>query len=143
MLKPNVDRENNKKHLISYGMNNKIVFWVVVIAVCLAIIWLGVRSFGPGPTGKYDTFAKCLAEKKVTMYGAYWCSHCQNEKRNFGSSFKYVPYVECTQETALCQAKGIAGYPTWMTEDGKKYEGEQGLNRIADFSGCELVQDAD
>ena len=117
------------------------IFWVVGVAVCLAIIWVGVVTFGTGPQGMYDSFAKCLAEKKVTMYGAYWCSHCQNEKRNFGSSFQYVPYVECTQEVELCRAKGVAGYPTWITEDGKKYEGEQGLNRLAEISGCELKAD--
>lgn len=122
-------------------MNNKLTFWIVLTVICAAIIWVGVATFGAGPGGTYDSFAKCLAEKKVTMYGAYWCTHCKNEKRNFGSSFQYVPYVECTEQPGLCQAKSVTGYPTWITEDGKKYEGEQGLNRLAEISGCELIQD--
>ncbi|MFH0891034.1 MAG: hypothetical protein V1856_03310 [Candidatus Liptonbacteria bacterium] len=122
-------------------MNNKLVFWAIMVVACLAIVWIGTTTLGTGPKGKYDTFAKCLAEKKTTMYGAYWCSHCQSEKRNFGSSFKYVPYVECTREPEVCRAVGVTNYPTWITADGKKYEGEQGLRRLAEISGCELRED--
>ena len=70
------------------------------------------------------------------MYGAYWCSHCQNEKRAFGDSFRFVPYVECTRETAKCAAAGIEGFPTWIFPDGRKLVGEQGLRRISQESGC-------
>src|SRR3990167_8799212 len=119
-------------------MNKKLLILTIIIVVFFgAVYWLYPIKSQP-TVGKYDEFAKCLASSGVTMYGAYWCSHCQNEKRNFGSSFQYVPYVECTQEVELCRAKGVAGYPTWITEDGKKYEGEQGLNRLAEISGCEL-----
>ncbi len=86
-----------------------------------------------------DTFAQCLAEKKITMYGAAWCTHCQKEKAGFGSSFKYVPYVECPDNTQLCLDKGINGYPTWITADGVKYEGEQGVEKLASITGCSLT----
>jgi len=65
-------------------------------------------------TGSLDDFAKCLADKKVTMYGAYWCTHCQADKAAFGNSFKYVPYVECTEKVQECLAAGVEGYPTWI-----------------------------
>lgn len=94
-----------------------------------------------GPS-KFDGFAQCLAEKKITMYGAVWCSHCQNQKKLFGSAFKYVPYVECPQETKICTEKGIKGFPTWLTEDGSvKLEGEQSLEKLAEISGCALPQE--
>ncbi|MEI6528575.1 MAG: hypothetical protein WCO10_02815 [bacterium] len=85
-----------------------------------------------------DIFAKCLAEKKLTMYGAVWCSHCQNEKSHFGTSFKYVPYVECPDNVSLCEAKGILGYPTWIDAAGNKHEGEQGIDGLAKISGCAI-----
>ena len=85
-----------------------------------------------------DIFAKCVASKGVTMYGAAWCSHCTAEKNAFGSSFKYVPYVECPDNIQLCVDKGINGYPTWIDALGKKYEGEQGLSGVAKISGCIL-----
>ncbi len=72
------------------------------------------------------------------MYGAYSCSHCQNEKKAFGEAFKYVPYVECTQETQKCLNAGVNGYPTWITASGQKYEGEQGLLGLSKISGCQL-----
>lgn len=87
---------------------------------------------------KYDAFAQCLAGKKVTMYGAASCSHCQNEKKAFGSSFKYVSYVECPDEPQRCVAAGIEGFPTWILGDGKKLAGEQGLQMLSAESGCAL-----
>ncbi|MFA6364919.1 MAG: thioredoxin domain-containing protein [Candidatus Paceibacterota bacterium] len=84
-------------------------------------------------------FAQCLAEKKVTMYGAYWCSHCKAQKALFGDAFTYVPYVECTEKTELCQAKGIEGFPTWIVPSNsgdKKLPGEQSLETLAKESGC-------
>ena len=87
-----------------------------------------------------DTFAKCVASKGVTMYGAAWCSHCLAEKKAFGESFKYVPYVECPDNTPLCIDKGINGYPTWIDGAGKKHEGEQGLSGVAKISGCLLLK---
>ena len=44
---------------------------------------------------RYDKFAQCLAEKQVKMYGLYWCTHCAEQERMFGSSFNYVTYIEC------------------------------------------------
>ena len=39
------------------------------------------------------------------MYGAYWCPHCQAQKKVFGESFQYVPYVECTQQNRAVSRK--------------------------------------
>jgi hypothetical protein len=85
-----------------------------------------------------DIFAKCVAKTGLTMYGAEWCSHCLADKKVFGDSFKFVPYVECPDNIQLCIDKGINGYPTWIDGAGKKYEGEQGLSGVAKISGCVL-----
>ena len=109
--------------------------FIVIAVVGVLAYWL-TRT--PKESKNYDQFAQCLAEKKLTMYGAYWCSHCQNEKKAFGDSFKYVPYIECTQQTKLCLDKGIEGYPTWIDAAGQKYAGEQGLSGLSKISGCVL-----
>jgi hypothetical protein len=74
----------------------------------------------------------------VVMYGAYWCSHCKNEKKRFGDSFQFVPYVECTEEAQKCIAAGIRGYPTWIFPDGRRFEGELGIERLSLESNCSL-----
>lgn len=96
-----------------------------------------------------DAFAQCLSGKNIVMYGAGWCSHCQNEKKNFGSSFKHISYVECPKDPQKCLAMGIEGYPTWIFPDGysptgssvkgKRLMGEQGLEKLARESGCLLT----
>jgi len=107
---------------------------LVIIALLVGLFLLGGKS----ASGKLDSFAACLASKNITMYGADWCPHCQNEKRAFGSSFRLVPYVECPDNPKLCLEKGIEGYPTWIMGDGRKLVGEQGLNKLSQVSGCKL-----
>lgn len=87
-----------------------------------------------------DIFAKCITGYDLTMYGAVWCSHCVNEKKGFGESFKYIKYVECPDNIKLCTEKGIVGYPTWLDRAGNKYEGEQGLAGLAKITGCTLPE---
>ncbi|RJQ28542.1 hypothetical protein C4571_03300 [Candidatus Parcubacteria bacterium] len=111
---------------------------VLVIAVLgVASFLLGARGGGSSP--QLDVFAQCLTEKEFVMYGAEWCSHCQNEKRAFGSSFRLIPYVECPKDPKKCLSAGIDGYPTWLTPDGRRLEGEQGLKKLAAESGCPLA----
>lgn len=105
---------------------------VVMIA---AVIFLYPRQQA---NGELDSFARCLADKQITMYGAKWCSHCQNEKKAFGESFIFVPYVECPSDPQKCLAAGANGYPTWIFPDGRKLEGEQGLEKLSEASGCAL-----
>ncbi|HEY4499541.1 MAG TPA: hypothetical protein VJH70_00195 [Candidatus Paceibacterota bacterium] len=115
---------------------NKIFFWLILTsAVVASVVALYPRD---AAQGQLDEFAKCLATKEITMYGAEWCSHCQNEKRAFGASFQYVPYVECPKNIDACLKLGINGYPTWIFADGTRLEGEQGLEKLARLSGCSL-----
>lgn len=117
-------------------LTTKLIIVVAVVMAGLAFWYFLVRT--PEASSEVISFAQCLAENKITMYGAEWCPHCQNEKRAFGSAFQYVPYVECPDNPALCEEKGIKGYPTWIFPDGRKLEGEQGLYGLSETSGCPL-----
>lgn len=113
------------------------LFLIILGITIISVTWFLSR---PTPaSSSLDSFAKCLAEKKVTMYGADWCPHCQEEKKAFGSSFKYVPYVECPRNPKACLDKGIEGYPTWIMGDGSKLIGEQGLQTLSEKTGCSLI----
>ena len=113
---------------------------VIAIIVVLALAFWQIKKDKAqnNAPGLYDNFAKCLAEKNITMYGAEWCSHCQSQKKLFGNSFQYVPYVECPDNAQLCIDKGIEGYPTWIFPDEKKFEGEQTLEKLSQESNCAL-----
>ncbi len=128
------------KIIISIGI-------IAIIAVAV-LVFLQIKKDKSqnNALSQYDNFAKCLAEKNITMYGAEWCVHCQNQKKLFGNSFQYVPYIECPENTKLCIDKGVEGYPTWIfpstnsgqAPEGKKFEGEQTLEKLSQESGCAL-----
>ena len=94
-------------------------------------------------TEKYIPFAQCLTEQNATMFGAYWCVHCINQKKAFGDSFQYVNYVECSLpnqggQTEYCKQQGIKGYPTWEFKDGTRKSGEVAFEELSRLSGCPL-----
>jgi hypothetical protein len=118
-----------------------IIAVVAVVGAVYYVVSISGSSVKPQP-GNYDSFAKCLTEKGATMYGAYWCSHCQNQKAMFGDSVKYIKYVECAQggenaNPSLCSQNSITGYPTWII-NGQQYQGEQSLQTLSTLTGCSL-----
>ena len=113
---------------------------IIILVIILLVGFIGYYIFVPG---KYDAFAKCLGEKNAVFYGAFWCSHCQNQKNEFGKSKKYLPYVECSTpdgkgQVEACTQKQITGYPTWEFADGSRMSGEVSMQTLAEKSGCVL-----
>ncbi len=85
--------------------------------------------------------ARHLKATGATMYGAWWCPHCHDQKQLFGSeAAKILPYVECDAEgkrpqVNLCRSKeGLTGYPTWEI-NGQFYSGTQSLQKLAELTG--------
>lgn len=115
---------------------------VLILGVVLTAVMRGGGSASSGP-GIYDEFATCLKDKGAVFYGAFWCPHCQAQKKLFGSSQKLLPYVECStpdgqSQTPACIEKGIASYPTWEFADGTKLNGEIPLATLAEKTSCVL-----
>ena len=118
---------------------SKIIIAVLIVAAFAAVIYLGLRKRG----NRLDAFAKCIASKQAKMYGAYWCPHCADQKEMFGSSFQYVPYVECgvpgsRDEGPVCKDAGIKHFPTWQFADGERQEGTLPLQSLGTKTGCGL-----
>lgn len=123
-------------------MMSKKSFILISIFLALAVIiaarffiWEKPKNSG---TNQLDAFAQCLSKKGAIMYGADWCPYCQNEKKAFGDAFRFVSYIECPDNPKQCLAAGIIGYPTWLFPDGRRFEGELGLQNLAKESGCPL-----
>lgn len=112
-------------------MKIKILFGLIVVLLFLAGCSNSSRV--------YDDFARCLSEKGAVMYGTYWCSHCNAQKREFGDSFRLVNYVECSVEKNKCIDDGIEAFPSWII-DGKLYKGKQSLSKFSSLTNCELPQ---
>lgn len=119
-------------------------FIIFIIAVVLIIGGYGIySSMQPPKPGKLDAFAQCLKTSRAEFYGTFWCPHCQAQKELFGSSKKYLPYIECSTpdsqgQTQICKDKAIEGYPTWVFADGTRLSGEIPLETLASKTSCVL-----
>ncbi len=110
-----------------------LIFGILII---IGVAYSSISGYFVKPS-TLDDFAKCLKNKGATMYGAEWCSHCKEQKKMFGDSFKYVNYVECPEaiNQALCEEMGVTGYPTWII-NGVYYPGAQSLEKLKELTGC-------
>lgn len=112
-----------------------------IILVLFAGAYLAGRYY---KNHRYDSFARCLASKNAKMYGLYWCPHCAEQKREFGASFRYVPYIECASEndphalTPTCKAAGVKLFPSWQFGADLPKEGVLSLQDLSQKTGCSL-----
>ena len=121
------------------GLQKKILTALLIAAAFALAIYLGFRR----RTSKLDAFAQCLSSKQVRMYGAFWCPHCEDQKKLFGSSFQYIAYTECGVEGSraiqpVCTQANVKNFPTWQFPDGSRLEGTVPLPTLATRSGCSL-----
>ena len=89
--------------------------------------------------------AKSLNQLNAQMFGAYWCSHCYDQKQTLGyESMAYIPYIECAKEgknsqTNLCKEKNVPGYPTWVIEN-ELFPGEQSIEELQEIVTSKLAK---
>lgn len=109
--------------------------WAIVLSALVLVGLIVYQLLPKEPAG--DSFARCLTEKGAVMYGTDLCSHCQDQKRLFGSTFAAVTFVNCDY-SAACKEKNVSRIPTWIFADGTRLEGKQPLERLAEMTGCRL-----
>ena len=121
----------------------QLFFTGAIVAIVTITGTLGVYASQGKIAAQSNSFAGRLAQHltvtNAKMYGAYWCPHCLDQKKRFGEAKKLIPYIECdakgeNPQPALCQEKGIKGFPTWEI-NGKMLSGERSLDELADASG--------
>lgn len=130
--------KENAAEPVNWG--RRVLYGVLILAAFGVAYYFGNRS-----QHKYDGFAKCLKDRGVKMYGAYWCPHCQDQKSKFKASFEFVDYTECGVEgdtsirTQACKDAGIQHYPTWQfPPTGERLERVFELEELSQKSSCPL-----
>lgn len=111
-------------------------------AAFITISLLTACVSGPAVPGKYADVAQCLTEKGVIMYGAYWCSHCEDQKQAFGDDFRFVTYQECDDSGAggdrqACLEAGVSSYPTWYFPGQGNLVGTNPVFVLAKLANCD------
>jgi uncharacterized membrane protein len=136
-----------------------LVFTAIVVGIVTLVGTLGIYGISTGNTGSSGpgiaittnsspaeiSLAQHLSQMGAKMYGAYWCSHCHDQKQLFGKqAVKQIPYVECDPNGAdpkpeACKAAKVQSFPTWEI-NGQLYPGTQPLQELAKISGYQGSQ---
>lgn len=122
----------------------KKLFFAILLS---AFILVGCQTATSDQTKNYDQFAQCLTDKGMVFYGAFWCSHCADQKKMFGEAMQYINHVECdprgeNSQSQLCLDQEIEAYPTWKSSDGRSWAGAQSFETLGEISGCVAPQAA-
>jgi hypothetical protein len=109
----------------------------------LALSLLTLTLLGCERDTTNDLFAQCIADSGAVFYGAFWCPHCQDQKKEFGDSKDLLPYVECDangkdSQAGLCKSKGVKSYPTWEFPDGTMKSGVLTFEELSTATSCPL-----
>ena len=126
-------------------MKSTYMYIALIVVLIVGLIFMrnhAGKTIAPENMTAIDTFNQCLGDAGAKMYGAYWCPHCQAQKKLLGNS-KKIPYVECSTpdqkgQTPICIEKKIQGYPTWIFADGSIGDGEQTLEELSKKTSCAL-----
>lgn len=118
----------------------------VLPIISFAMLWMLSSSrlnAGEPQPNRMDTFAECLTAHKAVMYGSFLCPHCEDQKKIFGSSFRFIHYVECLDSETrkalpACKAAEIHVTPTWTFSNGNRLVGTQPIDQLGKASGCPI-----
>lgn len=123
-------------------------FIIFIILVIGLVVGMKFIIAGTAKSSKYTDLVKCMADKGVKFYGAFWCPHCQEQEKWLDMSRTELAdaglYVECSTpdgngQTQICIDKKIESYPTWDFGDGKLQTGEIEVKDLAEKSSCPLT----
>lgn len=84
------------------------------------------------------SLAKDLNSLDSRMFGAFWCSHCYDQKQALGfEAMQSIQYIECDREgfnnkRDFCKEKDVPGYPTWEI-GGSLFPGERSLEELKEI----------
>ncbi len=121
-------------------IKNIIIIILVAVAIVIGLAYVQKANNAPG---EYDGLATCLKDKGVKFYGAFWCPHCRDQKKEFGNSAKLLPYIECSTPDAsgqlqTCIDAKIDSYPTWEFPDGSRLSQVIPVEELAQKTSCPL-----
>ena len=137
------ERRKRKQEREESGTRTPLSRKTIIKAATVLVLAAAYFAYWYWNNHRYDAFAKCLAANHARMYGLYWCPHCIEQKKDFGASFKYVPYTECairgSRELAPeCKAAGAKNFPSWQFNGGELHEGVLSLEDLGSRSSCGL-----
>lgn len=78
--------------------------------------------------------AKCLSNKGVVLYCSGLSFSCMRQKKNFGSAFEYLNYIDCGKNENFEQCEDLS-LPAWKINN-RFYFGIRDLEKLAESSGC-------
>lgn len=123
---------------------NFFIIFIVIIVLLVGGLGIFMSKTGVGST-KLEGFAQCLKSNGAEFYGAFWCPHCQDQKKEFGGAAKSLPYIECSNpdntQKQVCVDKKIESYPTWIFKDGSAINGKLDLKTLAEKTQCVLPKE--
>ena len=139
------DRRERRNEKLGRSTSRRNWGRIAIIALLIVAVFALAYYLWHREQHKHDAFARCLTERGVKMYGAWWCPHCVEQKEKFDASFEYVTYVECgvkgdiRAQSQVCKDDNVTHFPTWQfPPTGERVERVFTLQELSNRTGCQL-----
>lgn len=109
----------------------QITLVLIILIVLIAVVVIYIKNQNPGIPAD---LAKCIGSKSE-LYVKLGCTHCEDQKKMFGDSLKYLNVTDCWYERDFCLVKGIEKIPTWVI-NRTQYTGVQEIETLKNLTGC-------
>jgi len=108
--------------------------------IFVSFLFLAGCSYAVDPNA--EKLVTHMEQTGVKMYGAFWCGHCEDQKKILGETVRNI-YVECDargkkEQAELCIEKGIEGYPSFELVNGSLISGVHSVRELAEITGLSL-----
>ena len=102
---------------------------IIVLVITLAIYIINQRNNLPETT---EEITKCIANHSI-LYIQNGCIHCIKQEKLFGENFKFVNYINCSEDFSKCA--NIEATPTWVINN-EKLTGVKEISNLQELTGC-------
>ena len=114
----------------------KVLINLLILAILIFSFYIATKfiskTTGMVVFGEDSDTIRCIGENAV-LYGIEGCSYCQIQKKEFGSSFEDINYLDCEKDIELC--KGLKEIPAWKIGD-EVYYGMKSIEELRILTKC-------
>ncbi len=130
IMKPKTrEKKKFKKFLITL-----IILFVLVVGLYLFADWFSKTTGYSIDAEEKTKLAQCLSGKGVEFYCSESLSDCEKQKDILDTAFKYISYIDCGEDKALCP--NVKEIPAWYIKKDFVF-GVKSIKELRELSGCE------
>jgi hypothetical protein len=130
-----------------HSRTKTIISFVILVSLIFGLYfftdWFSKVTGYIGGESEVTKLAQCLDNLETELYGGKYCPDCEKQLTLFGTSIRFLNYIECETSTQKeitdPKCKNLRDIPAWYINKSIHY-GYKNISQLQELSGCEETQ---